>query len=160
MWHNRKLAAPDYYADIEPTDYPMSKHKLVTKHTNTGRNFLYCTTYAHHIDGMSFDDSQELINELLDHAAQPKYKCLLKWENDGDLIMWDNTAVLHRAIDGGSYIGKYARDMRRTTSFDMGPEAHGLNDPNVPFRQGLNPLETKLKATPDNVPISQVQVGA
>jgi alpha-ketoglutarate-dependent 2,4-dichlorophenoxyacetate dioxygenase len=160
MWHNRKLAAPDYYADVVPTDYPMAKHKLVTKHTNTGRNFLYCTTYAHHIDGMSFEDSQNLINELLDHAAQPKYRCLLKWENDGDLIMWDNTAVLHRGIDGGSYVGKYARDMRRTTSFDMGPEAHGLNDPNDPFRQGLNPLETKLKATPDNVPIGQVQVGA
>jgi len=160
MWHNRKLAAPDFYHDIEPTDYPMSRHKLATKHHNTGRTFLYCTTYAHHLDGMSFEQSQQILEELLAHASQPKYRCLLKWENDGDLIMWDNTAVLHRAIDGGSYLGKYARDMRRTTSFDMGPEAHGMNDPNNSFRQGLNPLKTDLKATPDQVTVTEVQAEA
>lgn len=158
MWHNRKLAAADFYADIEPTDYPMSKHKLVTNHPATGRKMLFCTTYAHHIDGMTYEESQSLINELLEHASQPKYRCLLRWENDGDLIMWDNTAVMHRAIGGGSYLGKYARDMRRTTSFDMGPEAHGLNDPNNSFRQGLNPLKTDLKASSDKVPIGQVGI--
>jgi alpha-ketoglutarate-dependent 2,4-dichlorophenoxyacetate dioxygenase len=160
MWHNRKLAAPDFYTDIEPTDYPMSKHKIVTNHTNTGRKMLFCTTYAHHLDGMSFEDSQKIIEELLAHASQPKYRCVLRWENDGDLIMWDNTAVLHRAVDGGSYLGKYPRDMRRTTSFDMGPEAHGLNDPNNSFRQGLNPIDRDLKATPDNVPVQAVGLKA
>lgn len=149
MWHNRKLAAPDYYKDLEPLDHPMSKHKLVTNHPATGRKMLFSTTYVHHIDGMSFEDSQVLVKQLLDHASQPKYICRVTWENDGDMIMWDNTAVMHRAIYEGSYFGKYRRDMRRTTSFDMGPEAHGLNDPNQPMRQGLNPVMTDKIAGPD-----------
>jgi hypothetical protein len=34
----------------------------------------------------------------------------------------------------------------QTTSYDLGPEAHGFNDPNNPFRQELNPLATTLRA--------------
>ncbi|ROT38297.1 taurine catabolism dioxygenase [Sodiomyces alkalinus F11] len=149
MWHNRKLAAPDYYKDLEPLDYPMSKHKMVTNHPATGRKMLFTPTYVHHIDGMSFEDSQALVKQLLDHASQPKYICRVEWLQDGDMIMWDNTAVMHRAVYDGSYFGKYRRDMRRTTSFDMGPEAHGLNDPNKTVRQGLNPVLTDKIVEPE-----------
>jgi len=145
MWHNRKLGDPVFYADVNPRDYSFAKHKLVTNHHRTGRKYLYCTTYAHHIDGMSDEDSQALVKRLLAHASQDKYVKRIEWENDGDLIMWDNTAVLHRSVEGGSYLTKHVRDMRRTTSLDSGPEAHGLNDPNKPFRQGLNPNETKAR---------------
>lgn len=42
--------------------------------------------------------------------------------------MWDNTAVLHRATDTGSYAEKYVRDMRRTTTKDDGPYRFGENE--------------------------------
>ena len=145
MWYNRKLAAPDYFADIDPTDYLMAKHKLVTSHPATGRKTLYATTYVHHIDGMSFEESQKIVGKLLKHATQEKYVKRLTWENNTDLIMWDNTAVFHRAVAGGDYLMKWPRDMRRTTSYDMGPEGHGMNDPKKPFRQGLNPLVVVAK---------------
>ncbi len=131
--HNRKLAAPDIYASVDPHDFPFSKHKLVVPHTN-GRNTLYVTSYIHHIDGMSEADSQQLVDTLLAHAAQPRFTHLVEWQNDGDLIMWDNTAVLHRAT-GGQYLTKHVRDMRRTTSHDVGP--HGLGMNKEAFRQGL-----------------------
>jgi alpha-ketoglutarate-dependent 2,4-dichlorophenoxyacetate dioxygenase len=47
-------------------------------------------------------------------------------------------------------MGKYAGGMRWTTSFDMGPEASGLNDPKNPFRQGVNPLKTEKVASADS----------
>lgn len=133
--HNRKLAAPDIYESINVRDFPFSKHKLVVPHRN-GRNTLYLTSYIHHIDGMSDDESQALVDELFAHATQPQYRKLIQWENNSDLIMWDNTAVLHRAT-GGAYLTKHVRDMRRTTSNDTGAHAHGMNDPSKPFRQGL-----------------------
>jgi alpha-ketoglutarate-dependent 2,4-dichlorophenoxyacetate dioxygenase len=60
---------------------------------------------------MSDEVSQKLMAELFDHATQKKYCTLLKWKNDSDLFMWDNTAVLHRAT-GGVYLTKHVRDMR------------------------------------------------
>ena len=136
LWHNRKIAAPEFFKDLEPEDFPMSKHKIVVPHVQTGRTTLYLTTYCHHFDGMSFKESQELIDKLFLHLNQPKYRQLVEWENDGDLVLWDNTAVLHRGT-GGAYLGKHARDMRRTSVYDMGPYRHGMNDPNKPFRQGM-----------------------
>lgn len=67
---------------------------------HNGRTILYITSYIHHIDGMSDEESQALLDELFAHAAQPQYRNLVRWENDGDMIMWDNTAVLHRATAG------------------------------------------------------------
>ena len=95
---------------------------------------------------MSEEDSQALVRRLLAFASQKKYVQRIQWVNEGDMVMWDNTAVLHRSTEGGSYLTKYPRDVRRTTSHDMGPEAHGMNDPNNPFRQGFNPLSVGSKA--------------
>lgn len=85
---------------------------------------------------MSYEETQKLLDDLFAHASQKKYCTLIKWENDGDLVMWDNTAVLHRAT-AGEYLTKHVRDMRRTTSHDVGKYGHGMNDPTKPFRQGL-----------------------
>ncbi len=101
-----------------------------------GRNTLYITSYIHHIDGMSEEDSQKLVDQLFEEAAKPEHRFLMEWKNDSDLILWDNTAVLHRAT-GGTYLTKHVRDMRRTTSHDVGPHGMGVNDPTKPFRQGL-----------------------
>lgn len=139
----RKLAAPDIYEAIEPRDFAFSKHRLVVPHVN-GRNTLYITSYIHHIDGGDKIDetdnekneaaTAQLLDELFAHADQPKYTYLMPWKNDTDLIMWDNTAVLHRAT-GGQYLTKHVRDMRRTTSHDIGEYGMGRNV--EPLRQGL-----------------------
>ncbi|CAK7203612.1 hypothetical protein SEUCBS139899_006349 [Sporothrix eucalyptigena] len=141
MMHNRKLAAPDIYEAINVRDFAFSKHKLVVPHRN-GRNTLYITSYIHHIDGWDEEKSDvdneaatvELVDELFRHADQPKYTYLMPWINDTDFIMWDNTAVLHRAT-GGPYLTKHVRDMRRTTSHDVGKHGMGMNK--EAFRQGL-----------------------
>lgn len=44
------------------------------------------------------------------------------------MVMWDNTATLHRATDTGSYGGKYVRDMRRTTTKDTSSYKYGENE--------------------------------
>nr|WOD45529.1 hypothetical protein [Trichoderma atroviride] len=39
--HSKKLAAPDWYANINPEDYPMGRHKLVQLHETSNRMNLY-----------------------------------------------------------------------------------------------------------------------
>ncbi|KAF5004436.1 hypothetical protein FDECE_9074 [Fusarium decemcellulare] len=138
LLHNRKLAAPDIFKDIEPLDSPMSRHLLVQVHEGSGRRNLYVTTYAHHFDNQTMEESKPLLEKLLKWVSQPKYMLTVPYENDGDLVMWDNRAVLHRATEAGSYNGKYKRDMRRTTVKDSGKFGWGENGVGCSWQAGLS----------------------
>jgi alpha-ketoglutarate-dependent 2,4-dichlorophenoxyacetate dioxygenase len=146
---------PEYFVDTDPMKLPLSKHLLVQKHEWSGRTVsksrsastdcsqltvgpqnLYIASYVHHIDDIGPDESRALINDLLNHVSQPKYRLTIQWRESGDLIIWDNTCVMHRAT-GGSYEGRYRRDMRRTTVKDMGPTRFGLNGEGASWRVGL-----------------------
>lgn len=85
-------------------------------------------TYAHHFDGQTMEESKPLVDKLLEHVSQEKYVLDVHYENNGDMVLWDNTAVLHRATSGGNYVGKHRRDMRRTTVKDSGKYAWGENE--------------------------------
>lgn len=130
--HNRKTANPDspLFKDVNVLDHPLARHKLVPAHEPSGRDMLYVTSYAHHIEGMDIEEGKKLLRELQSHAAHKKYVFEHHWENPGDIAIWDNTAVLHRATTG-LYEGKYRRDMRRTCVMDSSSEAYGLNNPDA-----------------------------
>ncbi|KIW12257.1 hypothetical protein PV08_09533 [Exophiala spinifera] len=136
LFHSRKKAVPEYFKDTNPENLPLSRHLLVQKHEWTDRMNLYIASYVHHIEGMSREESTRLIEELLAHVSQPKYRYTAEWIQNGDMIIWDNTAVLHRAT-GGSYEGRYPRDMRRTTVKDMSSTRFGLNGEGADWRVGL-----------------------
>lgn len=133
--HSRKLAAPEHFADIDPADYPMGRHKLVQRHEASGRMNLYLAMHIHHIEGLELEKSQELFDMLFEHASQEKYRVAVEWYNVGDLVIWDNTCTMHRAM-GGEFAYKYRRDMRRATVHDDSSHAWGLND-KTNVRQGL-----------------------
>ena len=133
LLHNRRDAAPELYKGVDVMDWPNAKWKLVYPHEETGRMNLYVTSYMHKIEDMSQEDSDKLLDELRAHTGQEKYVHTVHWEGNGDMVMWDNTAVLHRATDGSGYIGKHIRDVRRTSCFDSGKYAWGENDPNNPW---------------------------
>jgi len=96
---------------------------------------LYVASHVQHIEGLTPEDSTQLIETLLAHASQPNYVLNVDWENNGDLVLWDNTCVMHRAT-GGAFEGKFKRDMRRTTVHDESANAWGLNE-KTNIRMGL-----------------------
>lgn len=128
LFHSRKTASPEFLTDVEPSDYPMGRHRLVQKHEPSGRLNLYIASHVHHIEGLSPEDSRDLFDRLYGHATRPENTFSVEWKNDGDLVMWDNTCVMHRASPGGTYEGKFARDMRRATVHDASVHAWGLNE--------------------------------
>ncbi len=111
-------------AGVEPTpanvaywnSIPDKTHKLVWTH-ETGRKSLVIGCHASHVVGMPREESDALLQELLEWATQPRFVYRHQW-TVGDLLMWDNTGVIHRAepypLDSG-------RMMHRTTL--MGEEA-------------------------------------
>ncbi|EMC99749.1 hypothetical protein BAUCODRAFT_145130 [Baudoinia panamericana UAMH 10762] len=133
---SRKRGSPEFFADLKPEDFPMHRHALVQVHESSDRMNLYIGAHLHHINGLSDTESWQLIWALTGWATRPENTVSVEWENEGDLIIWDNRAVLHRAA-GGSYEGKYARDLRRTTVHDASSTAWGLNE-QVDTRPGFN----------------------
>jgi alpha-ketoglutarate-dependent 2,4-dichlorophenoxyacetate dioxygenase len=97
---------------------------------------LYIASYVHHLQGMDAKESRKLIDELTAHISKAKYRLTVPWIQNGDMIIWDNTSVMHRAT-GGSYEGRYPRDMRRTTVKDMSSTRFGLNGDGADWRVGL-----------------------
>jgi alpha-ketoglutarate-dependent 2,4-dichlorophenoxyacetate dioxygenase len=96
---------------------------------------LYIAAHSHHIEGMEKKESRELLDKLYDHAKKPKYLVEIEWQGRGDLVLWDNTCTMHRAV-GGTFEGQFKRDMRRATVHDGSSHAWGLNE-HTDVRQGL-----------------------
>lgn len=90
--HLQKTSNPQLYKELDPLDHPMAKHKVVQLHEPSGRMALYIGSYMHHIEGAPEEEQKlALLQEnLMQHALQEKYQTRVKWENPGDMILWDN----------------------------------------------------------------------
>ena len=69
---------------------------LVKTHPVTGRKSLFIGRHAFRIPGMADGEAQALLDELLDHACRPPRVYTHHWR-PGDLMIWDNRCILHRA---------------------------------------------------------------
>ncbi|KAH7355323.1 alpha-ketoglutarate-dependent 2,4-dichlorophenoxyacetate dioxygenase [Rhexocercosporidium sp. MPI-PUGE-AT-0058] len=124
LFHSRKLGSPTYFSDLDPLAHKMTRHKILQTHEPSGRKNLYIAKHAHHIEGVSAEKSEQILEGLIDWATRKEGVCEVLWEQEGDLVIWDNTCVMHRA-GGGSFEGVYKRDMRRTTVHDASSTAWG-----------------------------------
>ena len=55
---------------------------------------MYIANHAYKVDHLPLEEGQQEIRKLIAHASQPKYVLVVEWENPGDLVIWDNTAVM------------------------------------------------------------------
>jgi len=91
---------------------PGAEHPLVRTHPDTGGKSLYLGNHATHILGLPHAVGAALLQQLLDHATQPHFVYTHRWRI-GDLVMWDNRCLLHRAVNNYE-IGRYRRVMHRS----------------------------------------------
>jgi alpha-ketoglutarate-dependent taurine dioxygenase len=86
------------------------EHPLVWTH-ESGRKSLVLGATADHVVGMDVEEGRALPNELLERATTPDRVFQHTW-SVGDMVMWDNTGVVHRAE---AYDPASRREMHRTT---------------------------------------------
>lgn len=90
---------------------PPVTHPLVRTDPRSGRKSLYLGMYAVRIVGMPDDEALALLKELMAHATQRQFIFTQVWQ-PGDVLVWDNRSLLHRAM--GNYDGtRYKRVLRR-----------------------------------------------
>ncbi len=69
---------------------------LVKIHPETGRRSMTIGRHAYGIPGMDADESEQLLQRLVDVACQPPRIYHHTW-TPGDAVVWDNRCLLHQA---------------------------------------------------------------
>ena len=76
---------------------PPVVHPVVRIHPDTGTKTFYGGNHSSHIEGMDKIEGQALLASLRDHATQAAFVYSHSWRQ-GDLVLWDNRCLLHRAL--------------------------------------------------------------
>jgi alpha-ketoglutarate-dependent 2,4-dichlorophenoxyacetate dioxygenase len=109
---SRDQVRPGFYTAEERAVYPPVRHPLVRANPVNGRLGLFLGAHASHVEGLPLDEGRALLRALLDHVTQAPFVYRHEWEA-GDLVIWDNRCVLHRATPYDT--ARHQRLMQRTT---------------------------------------------
>lgn len=71
---------------------------LVKTHPQTGVKNLFIGRHAFGIPGLTREESRELLQSLLDFVISDEARVYEHNYRPGDLLFWDNRALLHRAL--------------------------------------------------------------
>ncbi|MGA9359984.1 MAG: TauD/TfdA family dioxygenase [Mycobacterium sp.] len=118
--HAQSLANQDATEDQRRSweRVPVRVHPLVWTRSN-GRQSLLLGATAAEIVGWPASKGRALLDRLLNWSTQPQFTLRHKWRK-GDLVMWDNTGMLHRALP---FEPTSVRLMHRTTLVGEEPVA-------------------------------------
>ncbi len=77
----------------------ISSHPVVRTHPVTGRRWLTINkTYTRFIEGLFPDEAEAILKMLMDHMQKPEFGYRHVW-TEGDLLLWDQQAVQHYAVN-------------------------------------------------------------
>lgn len=87
---------PGMSLDMDIRNVPGPSHPVISTHPETGHNMLFLgRRHGSYVNGCTLEESEALLNQLWEHAAQPRFWYEHKWST-GDVVVWDNRATLHR----------------------------------------------------------------
>jgi len=106
---------------------PPATHDIVLENPVTGQRSLYIDpNKTVTIEGLSEDETQELLGGLLEHMLQEKFVYTHAYRN-GDVIMWDNARLWHRREAFDDTLPRFAK---RTTIF-LNPRDFAVPEPDM-----------------------------
>jgi alpha-ketoglutarate-dependent 2,4-dichlorophenoxyacetate dioxygenase len=109
--HSRSQIAPDLASPEERAALPPQCWRMVWTNPVNGRGAIYLASHAYAVEGMEAAAGKKLIDELIEAATAAGTSYLHPWR-EGDVVMWDNRATLHR---GRPWPAHEPRLMVRTT---------------------------------------------
>jgi alpha-ketoglutarate-dependent taurine dioxygenase len=97
--HNDPLlkSDPDSFVPLTPAEreaLPPVWHKVVQIHPVTGRMLYYLNLDPLEFRGVDDETGRQLIDRVVEFASQPQYVYRHRWQ-PGELLIWDNHAMLH-----------------------------------------------------------------
>ncbi|MDX3904487.1 MAG: TauD/TfdA family dioxygenase [Pigmentiphaga sp.] len=113
--HSRFLLGDTDYTEAQRNAIPPVQWPLVQTDPRSGRKILFVGIHACEVVGMTLAEGRMLLLDLLEHATQREFVYRHHWR-PGDLVMWDNTATLHR---GRHFDFAQRRELRRATTEEV-----------------------------------------
>lgn len=113
--HSRELIGFDM-GDVGRSRFPPVVRRLVRRHGPSGRDALLLASHIENVEGMGYAEGRALIDELTVAATAPDQVYRHDWRV-GDLLMWDNRCIIHRATPYPYH--DQARDMRSCRTIDV-----------------------------------------
>lgn len=110
--YSRSLLSPGLLTDEQKKEIPAARQPLVKVNPSNGRRSLFLGAHASHIEGMPKQDGRALLTDLLEEATSKDSIYSHRWRV-GDVLVWDNRCLLHRATHYDAK--KYRRVLQRTT---------------------------------------------
>lgn len=108
---SRARVDPALVTEAELGAHPPVRREMVAAENPCGPA-LYLGAHARSVEGMPEPEGRALIDGLMDFAGGADFVYRHRWE-PGDLVVWDNRAVMHRATAFASSAER--RHMVRTT---------------------------------------------
>ncbi len=103
-------SAPATEAQIK--ERPPVDHPVARTHPVRGTKALYLGNHSSHVIGMPEEEGRKLLADLEAHATSPAFVYSHRWR-EGDVVMWDNRCLLHRAFNDYD-MSNHARVLHRT----------------------------------------------
>jgi len=95
--HNYDHVPRDVFQRLNATPPPDCLHPVVRTHPETRRKAIYINpAYVVRIEGLSEAESAALKQEIFDHCLQDRFRVAYRWRA-GDVVAWDNAALMHSA---------------------------------------------------------------
>ena len=109
--YSRGLVGFNFSAD-ESVGIKPAQHHLVRTNKANGKKSVMIGAHAKVIVGWPENESRALLDDLLIRATRPENSFRHQWR-EGDVVIWDNQAALHRASKYDT--SRHKRLMQRTT---------------------------------------------
>jgi len=95
--HDYDHVPRDVFSTLKITPPPPCPQPVVRTHPETGRKAIYINPgYTTRIEGVTEEESASLLREIFDHCLQDRFRMNYQWKA-GDVVAWDNAALMHSA---------------------------------------------------------------
>jgi alpha-ketoglutarate-dependent 2,4-dichlorophenoxyacetate dioxygenase len=136
--YSRSTISKGLFDPAQEKGLPPVRQALVRANPVNGKRSIYIGSHAWYIEGMPYDESRRLLDDLLAHTVRPEHVYQHRWQQ-WDAVMWDNRCVLHRGRPWDA--AAHRRVMRRTTNAGEGPTADPPFATRTAVWDGIVPVE-------------------
>jgi alpha-ketoglutarate-dependent 2,4-dichlorophenoxyacetate dioxygenase len=116
IMHSRSTYGFNEWSEEDQRRFPPVPRPLVNRHAENGRKALLLASHISAVGDLGAEETATMMRDLTARATVPQNIYSHRW-SAGDLLLWDNRSVMHRATPFD--VAHHPRDMRAVRLIDL-----------------------------------------